>query len=192
MKDAVATMGGILPEDAAGRDAVHVAVFSAHSAMRVFPGQDVAIVAEGEVDTEVSLVGDSLCAIVDPFLRRPVEPGERFWAYLYPRTITALAHRWSHPAFEKAETSYAPPSARLESELWLMRFCANYDDKNYNFSMMDTLRSIFDGTYEDGEYLTVLGTDEKGAIPHEVWTHASVVFGKPVPRRKPTYFTCSC
>jgi hypothetical protein len=193
MKDAVATMGGVLPDDASGRDAVHVAVFSAISGVRLFPGQDVGAVSDGEGgDVAVGPLGVPLIGIVDPFLKAPVIPGERFWVFLYPRTITALSHRWSHPAFEDTKLSYAPPSAKLESDLWLTKFCAEYDDKNYGFSMRATLEKIFDGQYDDDEYLTVYGTDEKGAIPYEVWHHASVVFGKPVPLRKPTYFSCSC
>lgn len=88
-KDAVATMGGVLPDDTFGRDAVHVAVFSAFSAVPLGPRQDVSIIAQGEKDVEVGPLGDTV-AIVDPFLSYWVTPGQRFWAYLYPRTITAL------------------------------------------------------------------------------------------------------
>lgn len=192
-KDAVATMGGILPDDAGGRDAVHVAVFSAHAAVKVYPGQDISIVSEGQTDVEVAPTGN-LVGIVDPFLKGAVLPGERFWAYLYPRTITALSHRWSHPALEETKTVYAPPAAKLESELWLTKFCREYDQHggDYGFDMMKVLREIFDGQYSDEEYLTVYGTDASGAIPPEVWHHASVVFEKPVPVTKPAYFSCSC
>lgn len=191
MKDAVATMGALLPDDAAGRDAVHVAVFSAHSARALHPGQCVAIVTHGEKDAEVSPLGE-LVGIVDPFLGGVVMPGERFWVYLYPRTITALSHRWSHPAFEDVATTYAAPSEKLASELWLAKFCAEYRDRDYGFDMMEVLREIFDGHYGGDEYLTIRGNEASGPIPYEVWHHASVVFGKPVPVMHPTYFSCSC
>ncbi len=192
-KDAVATMGAVLPDNAGGRDAVHVAVFSAICQQKVFPGQDIAVVSHGDRDAVVTIGAPDCVAIVDPFLRAAVPPGERFWAYLYPRTITALSHRWSHPAFEgQTDAAYAPPSAKLESELWLTKFCAGYSDKNYGFDMRAVLEQIFDGTYGDEEYLTVYGSDEKGPIPHELWRHCEVVFGKPAPTRRPTYFSCSC
>lgn len=62
MKDAVATMGALLPEDAAGRDAVHVAVFSARAPVKLFPGQDV-----GLVDAEAVEHGDM---VVSPYCDR--------------------------------------------------------------------------------------------------------------------------
>lgn len=191
MKDAVATMGGLLPDETSGRDAVHVAVFSAFAAVKLYPGQDIAVIHQGDIDIEVAPLGTAI-AIVDPFLKVAVQPGERFWAYLYPRTITALSHRWSHPALEEVKSVYSPPAAKLGSELWLTNFCHSYNNEDYNFDMMAILKNIFDGHYDDDEYLTILGRDESGPIPTEVWHHASIVFGKPVPAQHPTYFSCSC
>ena len=43
--------------------------------------------------------GGSPVGIVDPFLKEPVEPGERFYIFLFPNTVTGLRHVWTHPAF---------------------------------------------------------------------------------------------
>lgn len=193
-KDAVATMGALLPDDASGRDAVHVAVFSARAPVRVFPGQHVGLVSDETVehsDMVVSPLAPPI-GIIDPFLGTEVTPGARFWVYLYPRTITSLSHKWGHPAFGETATAYAPPAAKLVSEEWLKDFCDGYSDKDYGFDMMIVLRQVFDGQYLDDEYLTIYGSDEKGPIPSELWHHASIVFGKPIPARHPTYFSCSC
>jgi hypothetical protein len=211
MKDAVATMGTILPEDAGGRDAVHVAVFSAVSDERLKPGQHVGVVHQDGTDIQVStrrIPIEGTIAIVDPFLEKTVEPGQRFWAYLYPRTITALSHRWSHPALEETASIYVPPATKLASEQWLQDFCLKNDAPQYD----DLIRAVtamadgktreswgdegewadYYGWWTDGEFFGFGGQDAHCAIPPELWHHVEIVIGKPIPGVKPNYFTCSC
>lgn len=192
MKDAVATMGDLLPDDAGGRDAVHVAVFSAYSAIPLFPMQRISRTgATNGVDSEVGIIGAAI-AIVDPFLTVPVLPGRRFWAYLLPRTITGLSHKWAHPAFEESETVYAPPASKLASEKWLRNFCENADCPGYE-EVMGLAAARADG--DDGwcgEYLQVSGKDAHGEIPPAFWDHVEVVLGRPIKGERATYFSCSC
>lgn len=202
MKDAVATMGNILPDDAGGRDAVHVAVFSAFSDIVCYPGDRVSIVERGERDTKVRTSGPGI-AIVDPFLSDSVKPGERFWAYLLPRTITALSHHWSHPSFGEADTSYVTPSAKLASEQWLKDFSARAGSPCYENLILGITSAVDGGGCaswgEDGYYRTTIesnylffgGTDASGEIPPEFWGHVENVIGRKVPHR-PNYFSCSC
>jgi len=198
MKDAVATMGEILPEDAGGRDAVHVAVFSAVSQVTMRAGQEVAIVdkrCHDDRDTEVQPVGlrGTAVGIVDPFLKGIVVPGERFWTYLFPRTITALAHRWSHPAFEAVDSSYVPPSAKLESERWLRDWCSRNNVPPYEevIGLASARADMRDDSFDD-EGLLVRGSDASADIPPEFWDHVQRVIGRPIKGRRATYFTCSC
>jgi len=196
-RDAVATMGAILPDDVGGRDAVHVAVVAAEAQTKLVPGQDVGYL-QG-LATTADPIG-----IVDPFLKSAVQPGQRFWLYLYPRTITGLNHYWTHPAFPDARPSeaYAPPAAKLASEQWLRDFCESADCPGYD----KVMRLISEGDYIDGdepgypayycgkydnEYLHFGGSEAHGEIPPEFWTHAENVLGKKLTKR-PTYFSCSC
>lgn len=197
MKDAVATMGDILTDDVSGRDAVHVAVVSVTAAVHLAPGQDV-----GFIDSEQQLVGPcttvDAIGIVDPFIKQTVMSGDRFWLFLYPRTITGLTHSWTHPAFtdespvkknakvtEAANAKYSPPSKVLESEQWLKNYCSQYDVPDY----YDLLALVEKNT--DSEYITVYGSDAHGEIPDELWTHVENVLGKSI-RHRPKYFSCSC
>ena len=209
--DAVATMGGILPKEAGGRDAVHVAVFSAVSDERLRPGQHIGIVSQGETDVQVSanrIPVEGTIAIVDPFLDKPVQPGQRFWAYLYPRTITALSHRWSHPGLEETTSVYVTPATKLESEQWLQDFCKSNDAPGYD-DLIRAATGLADGKtreswgdeggwkdyygwWSDGEYLGFGGQDAHCEIPAELWRHVEIVIGRPIKGDKPTYFTCSC
>lgn len=209
MKDAVATMGNLLPDDAWGRDAVHVAVFSAFSTETLFGGQPVSIVSEEGKDMRVSRNGTSV-GIVDPFFLKTIEPGKRFWVYLYPRTITALSHRWSHPAFENMQSDgtaqiYVTPAMKLEAEEWLRAFCHRSDCPSYEY-LVEVSEKIAAGMTEEwqpheenngwsyhDDYLHFGGRDAHSDIPEEFWTHMEMVVGRQIFKgTKPSYFSCSC
>lgn len=199
-KDAVATMGSILPDDAGGRDAVHVAVASAVCDVRLRPGQDVGIeIVEGrDVKARPASPTTEGVGKVDPYLTALVEPGQRFWLYLYPRSITGLNHNWSHPAFPSltgAEAGqYNPPSEKLASEQWLKDFCAKSDCPGFH-AVMGKAEEIADGgsgsDYDD-EYIFFSGQDAYGEIPPEFWDHVAIYLGRPIRGKKATYFSCSC
>jgi hypothetical protein len=93
-------LGQLIKDGDRRRDAIHIAVAPVTAADRLLPGQHVGLVQEGNLE----LVGpcDRHIGVVDPFLAEAVEPGQRFWLFLYPGTITGLRHVWSHPAFTMA------------------------------------------------------------------------------------------
>ena len=93
-------LGHLIQDGDRRRDAIHIAVAPVMAAVRLSPGQHVGLVQEGNVE----LVGpcEHTLGVVDPFLTAEVEPGQRFWMFLYPGTITALRHVWTHPTFTAA------------------------------------------------------------------------------------------
>lgn len=96
-------LGQLIDDGERRRDAIHIAVAPVTAAVRLKPGQHVGLIHEADLDR----VGptESSIGIVDPFLVEDVEPGQRFWLFLYPGTITALRHIWTHPAFTRAATA---------------------------------------------------------------------------------------
>lgn len=182
-KDAVATMGTILTDDVGGRDAVHVAVVAVAAGSMFSPGQHVSL----SPDRSTAVTGDDPIGIVDPFLDRRVQRGERFWLYLYPRTITSLCHNWTHPAFadSAAAAAYNPPSQKLMSEKWLRDFLGRSDCPDY-----ETVLALAVNNDED-DYLLVRGSDAHGEIPPEFWEHVEIVIGRKITKR-PSFFSCSC
>lgn len=89
---------GQQPEENARRDAIHIAVAPIVAAERLNPGTKI-ILREGKAEwcerEEYTSIG-----IVDPFLKQPIEKGQRFWLFLNPDSITSLRHVWSHPSFK--------------------------------------------------------------------------------------------
>ncbi|MCE9607698.1 MAG: hypothetical protein K8U03_22650 [Planctomycetia bacterium] len=93
-------LGRLIEDGDRRRDAVHVPVAAVMAATRLTPGQHVGLTQEGNIE----MVGpcDRPIGIVDPFLTKDVEPGERFWLFIYPGSITGLRHIWTHSAFTAA------------------------------------------------------------------------------------------
>jgi hypothetical protein len=89
---------GKLCDDNDRRDAVHVAVAPVIAAENLQWAQHVKLNAKGEAVAAYS--EDDSIGLVDPWLTDHVRPGERFWLFLKPGTITGLRHVWTHPAFK--------------------------------------------------------------------------------------------
>lgn len=202
MSDATATMGSVLPATATGRDAVHVAVIAAIAGEVLYVGQDVGITPDID-GTPIARSGNPI-GIVDPFLKGRVQSGDRFWLFLYPRTITSLRHVWTHPAFADAPagTAYNRPAEKIASEQWLRDFAKSHDCPRYEDIIAGVAGTYVAGQgYErdgencslDSEYFFFVGTDAHDPIPPEFWDHIEVVTGQKIePNRRARAFSCSC
>lgn len=187
-KDAVATMGDILPDDAGGRDAVHVAVVSCIASAKLQPGQDIGIGEQQGRDYEALATAKHI-GRVDPFLKAAVLKGQRFWLYLYPRSITGLNHQWTHPAFPDAKEGdvYSPPSEKLASEKWIRDWADGYG-VTYT-DMIDAAKDYV----RRGDYFSRGGTFEGERVPEQFWEHYERVTGTVVKTEdKGSFFSCSC
>jgi hypothetical protein len=178
--DALETLGNIITENEK-RDAIHLAVEPIRATQKLYPGQDVGLVAGG------AGVTDNPIGIVDPFLKTPVLAGEWFWLVLYPRQITSLRHVWEHPAFEP--TTKSLETHQVDSEKWLRDFAAQIDI-GYD-SLMDAAKTWID--YND--YTVQQGREtwrDRFDNPKEFWHHYEIVTGTKVEDHEATFFCCSC
>lgn len=173
--DAQKSIGEIIVGEAR-RDAVHFALLPIKAARHLAPGAHVGVDQDGKASNDAQHLG-----IVDPFLTVMVQPGQRFWLFLYPNTITSLRHVWEHPHLQ-AEPDAA--DARAVSERWLRDFCDRSACPGYETVIAAALEN------DDDEYLH-FGQDASGSIPDEFWYHVEIVTGRQV-RARPRSFSCAC
>lgn len=99
----IRALGHIIPEDVTQqRDCIHIAVLPAVADAVLRPGQHVGITPFAANNVPIASTEVETIGIVDPYLRRPVMAGQKFFVYLYPGSITGLRHDWTHPALEGA------------------------------------------------------------------------------------------
>ncbi len=177
--DALETLGTII-DDTQKRDAIHLAVLPVVAGERLFAGQDIGI-DDGKAVTKAKHTG-----IVDPFVKGPIQEGQRFWMVLYPRMITSLRHVWSHPAFADGDEG-AKPSVNAASEAWLDSFAA---DKG--LSRAEIIEAA-NARIDSGDYLCEGGRWEGEYVPEEFWPHFENVTGRKVHEGdRNNFFSCSC
>jgi hypothetical protein len=182
------------------RDAIHIAVAPIEAAHELRPGERIGIHEGKAFGAAVGLI--TAIGIVDPFLTHVILPGQKFYMFLFPGSISSLRHEWEHPAFVGVKPMSAPPpSDRVESEKWLREYAkmvnphhaeGGYywkktgEDRSYQI-LMDDLA---------GNSITYHGLDmhSRGELVNEkeLQHHASIVLGRPVNFDNFEYFSCSC
>lgn len=191
--DALETLGNIIGPGER-RDAIHLAVDPVVAAELMVPGEDIGLLPDGRASRHAP----TMLGIVDPFLKAPVQPGERFWLVVYPRQIHSLRHVWTHPAFPDApEVAGESPKLHAQSvdpkaasEAWLREFCKTADCPGYEVVMAEIMTGNPDA-WDADEYLHFSGWDAHGEIPPEFWKHVEIVLGRK-PEHTPAHFSCSC
>lgn len=159
------------------RDAVHVAVAPVVAAHDMVPGAHVGLDASGKA----TMHAEKGIGIADPFLKKRVRAGQRFWLYLYPGSITSLRHEWTHPAFE-----VTPIKSPMDASVEWLKDMAHKCGVSYD-------RMI--SAVEEDDYINMGENEEyKGHLDghmDEFQRHCEVVTGKTF-KHPPYPFSCSC
>lgn len=90
-------VGELSPKMENIRDAIHVPVAQVEAVGILAPGQRIRFYMPGSRRVIAAKANEASVGVVDCFLSQPVKEGEIFWMFLYPNTISALHHRWTHP-----------------------------------------------------------------------------------------------
>lgn len=103
MSDAQTKLGQLIDGDR-NRDAVHIAVAPVIAAVELKAGMRIGLTSDGRA----ARVVNEIIGIVDPFLTTSIDPGDKFYMFLLPNTITDLKHVWTHPAFPEQAAQPTP------------------------------------------------------------------------------------
>lgn len=191
--DALETLGYVIDSEQK-RDAIHLAVEPVVAGETLYPGQDIGFNEDGEATHRNA---DKFLGIVDPFLKRRVEPGDRFWLVVYPRKITSLRHVWTHPDFPKTgdlmdveQCTKKATAERTDTED-AMRWIANYAGTlglTYD-ALMDAALAYLD----DDKYLCEGSRYEGESLPEGFWSHFEIITRRNVREsQRHSFFSCSC
>lgn len=173
---------GQLAPDENLRDAIHIALIAVTAGEDLNPGTHVGVLADKTYGAPPK--GSQPLGVVDPFLSRMVERGDRFWLCLYQNTVTGMRHVWQHPAFSDEASGIGIRSA---AEEWIRRYA---DSLDIGYS---TLMDGADQYLRDGDYLCQGGTLEGERTSDEFWRQYAIATGTPIdPETQGNFFTCSC
>lgn len=174
------TVGQILT-DKAERDAIHMAIAPVMAGERLTPGDHVALDSGMAVAKPADTIG-----IVDPFLKSCVEAGQRFYLFLYPKTVTGMRHHWNHPAFTGADRQATPEEVRMRQSKLVVSEIAKECGVTYA-RLIDALQNdeyINMGSNQDYRDIITGSTEE--ALRH----HAEIILGRKIKTTQP--FSCAC
>lgn len=165
------------------RDAIHIAVAPVIAIEALEPGQHIQLNHEGKACSGKEPIG-----IVDPLLKHAVAPGDEFWLWVYPKTVSNLRHDWDHPALDRKD-SFDLATARE----WIEQFAADASGGNTSGEglIAAATKYLEDGTVIDFGFSTADRCYEDKEIS-KFWELYQVVTGRKLPFKKTDTFWGCC
>lgn len=195
MSDSILQTIGKLLDSPQERDAIHIAIAPVTATEKLYPGQGIDFARH--LAPNGVRKSDAPHGIVDPFLTQPVFPGERFWMFMMPGSITSLRHAWTHPAFVNEKPLQAEIPAyddvgpltvvQERSSRWIRDFADQYDID------YDDLIEAANEYVRSGQYFSRGDLLEGAMVPDEFWPHFENVTCQVVEDgKRGSFFSCSC
>lgn len=157
------SLGFLSAEESEVRDAVHIPIVSVEAGESLQPGQ--AIYFKERKAYAAPANGRMVSAAVDPYLREPVNQGERFFAVLHPYSVYGLHHEWEHGEFPRPIYHRAS-----ESERWLRTFA-----EQWRIPYEEMIQGAVTG---DGVTFGVDFHPPADELDPEFWSHLSKLTGR--------------
>lgn len=178
------SIGKILTGDER-RDAVHIAIAPIEAAVAIKAGDHVSV-TDGKAspcEPAVESVG-----IADPYLLRTIKPGERFWLFLHPYSVTSIRHEWTHPSL--------PDQAPMSASRVVAERVAAMCGKTYE-ALMDDSRQFSDSTKNSTwpDYIMDNSERYKDVSAEDwvlFWQHFTEITGEVVKEHDSAPYSCSC
>lgn len=158
--DPIKTIGQIL-KGHHERDAIHVAILPVKAAEPLVQGTTVKVDNLGQA---THARREEAIGIVDPFLSKAVEIGEKCWVFIFPGTVTGMRHHWALPAIDGDKTT--------ESIEWLSEY-AIACKTTYG----DLIESVTGFVNNGCNEATMEDNFHDYEVPDEFWTHFKNVTG---------------
>ena len=159
------------------RDAIHIAVVPIEAKTDLKPGMKV-ILRDGKAERPMDREElRRAVGVVDPYLFDDVKPGERFWLFMWPSTVTSLRHDWFHPALVGGD-----PTPELRAAMEYLQGAA--EDMCMSYDAL--IQGLMNGSVEAG--MTTIYDYENNS---QFWHNVRVATGRYLSADMVT-FSCAC
>lgn len=189
--DTIKLVGTIL-EGEHRRDAIHVAMAPMVAGGEIYRAAFVGLNSEGKA---IMVPPPVALGISDPFMREIIEPGQQFFVWLRPGTITDLRHHWTHPEFPEPVTPVIDPfTSNPDSVVWLKDYAEGLGE-TYEDMMSGAAHWLRDQTFWlGGPPEATRGSNLEGVYTSDrFWSHYQLATGVLVSMdRQDNFFTCVC
>lgn len=204
MTDRTTLSIGKVIDESYERDAVHFAVYPVIASEEIDRGVALQFTKQGppyveevpvafRYDPNMPVRGTGI-GIADPFLNKPVKVGQRFWMFLYPASITALRHSWTHDQIPGTAEEDEKTVKRVADEI-LLQPHRQYLTELANSLDVDPAELMHraDEYVQNGSYWIEGPKFEGVRLPQEFWDHYEKLRGTKVGEAdRGSFFSCSC